>query len=117
MSVLCLSQEKISIITLCRLNCVVFVTESGCLLCGTDWVFKFWLGRFPSLAHVRFVVDKVVRRLFSCYFGFSLSISFHQCAVVTFIYTLLLPEAEPSKKMLFRYRGSLDKIELPVFCP
>jgi hypothetical protein len=42
-----------------------------------------------------FMVDKVaVGRLFLEYFGFSLSVSFHRCFILIFIYMLLLPEEQ-----------------------
>jgi len=46
-------------------------------------------------------------RLFSQYFRFTLSVSFHQCFTLIFIYTLLLPDEQtsevwkPSKKKFF----------------
>jgi len=41
--------------------------------------------------HVRFVVDKVSRgRDFSEYFGFLLSVSFHQCSIIIIIFRTIL---------------------------
>jgi hypothetical protein len=52
---------------------------------------------------MRFVGKVALDRFFSEYFGFTLSVSFHQCSILIFIYTFLLPEGqmdeawEPSK--------------------
>ena len=71
----------------------------------------------PSSHHVRFVVDIVA--LGRCFFPnisfFSLSLSFHQCSALFFVYMLLLPEGqmveavEPSiKQRCFGNRGAVD---------
>jgi hypothetical protein len=82
-----------------------FCNRDGvCLLHGTDCVFMY-ISRL-TLHRGRF---------FSEYFCFSLAISFHQCSIPIYIYTLLSPghmgEAwEPSKKQYsFGYRRTLDK--------
>jgi hypothetical protein len=58
-------------------------------------------------------------RLFSEYSGFPLSLSSHQCSILTFVYTLLLQEGqmgeawEPSKKQSsFGNRGALEEEHL-----
>jgi len=45
----------------------------------------------------RFVVDKIgtgTGFFFTIYFGFPISVSFHQCTMLILIYTLLLPEGK-----------------------
>jgi len=49
----------------------------------------------PRSVYVGFVVDRIVLELiFSEYFDFPLSESFHQCAILICIYLLLLPEGQ-----------------------
>ena len=48
----------------------------------------------PRPVHMRFVGKVALDRFFSEYFGFTLSVSFHQCSILIFIYTFLLPEGQ-----------------------
>jgi hypothetical protein len=80
-----------------------------CLLRGTNWVFniiqanfdlyKPWRdsdgSRFDSRSILWDVLGRVALGQGSCkYFGFPLSLSFHQRSIRVFIYTLLLPEKQ-----------------------
>jgi hypothetical protein len=68
----------------------------------------------PSSHHVRFVVDKVApgRCFFSKYFIFPLSLSFHQCSTLFFVYMLegqMFEALESSiKQRCFGNRGAVD---------
>jgi hypothetical protein len=72
---------------------------------------------------MRFVTDNVAQgQVFLGVHLFPMSVSFHQCSILNFIYTFLLPEGqmgeawEPSKKQYtFGNRGALNRKVLPVF--
>jgi len=67
--------------------------------------------------HVRFLVDEMaLGQVFLLVFCFPLTISFHQCFILIFIYVLLLPEGQnreasdhSSSQCSFGSRGPLDR--------
>jgi hypothetical protein len=78
--------------------------DRECLLCSTNWIFNSNSGQWHGDTF-----------FFQC-FGFPLSILFHQCSILIFNYTLLLPEGqtgepwEPLQKQCsFGNRTPLDR--------
>jgi hypothetical protein len=60
---------------------------------------------------VRFVVKKVALDwFFSKYFGFPVSLSFHQCCILIFIYTLLLPEGKMGEAWVTSKKSAVSEI-------
>jgi hypothetical protein len=49
--------EKTAIISLCSINWLVFITETECLLRGTDWIFKYNSTFCPHSVFICFVWD------------------------------------------------------------
>ena len=99
-----------------------FITETERLLRGTDWMYNYdafyslslischGLGDWSPVFHCvgpGFIPGQSIwdlwwtkghwDRLFSEYLGFPLSISLHQCSVLIFVYTLLLPNGQTGK--------------------
>ena len=114
---------------------LVIITQIYSLLRGTDWICKcnsssVWsseqlvvgLSRRRSGFHsssgpVRFVLYKLVmEQLFLPDLGFALSVSFHHCSILIFVYVFLLPEGQMTetwdpcgKQWSFGNRGTLDR--------
>jgi hypothetical protein len=108
--------ERTAIISLYSINWFVFITELVCLLRGTNWTFKHkFMGRAMARAVRRLTVtteDGVwfeaspcaicggqsdSKTLFSASICFPLSVLFHKCSTLIFIYALLLSKWQACK--------------------
>jgi len=101
--------EQTAIISLYNINCLVFITETQCLLRGTDCILTYNLGSW-SLASkregwVRYQISPcgicermTLWQVSSQCLRFPLSISVHQCCIIIWLYTTDLPNAWKSSK-------------------
>ena len=114
--VLCMDLRKNSDVTPYIINWLNLISETECVYCAVR-------GESLNINYINlrslcigFVVNEVALRLvFVRIFHFSLSVSFHQCSILIFVYTLLL-RAKPRNfhnAVLSRKSGehSIDKYE------
>ena len=65
----------------------------------------------PRSAHVGCVVDRsVLEQVFTVYFDYPLSVSFHQRAILICIYRLLLPEGQEVKPENYAKNSELPEL-------
>jgi hypothetical protein len=120
MSLACVLRQRLFIWTYhlpdCTMSWTMMVSkraqEHGVWFPEADWEMNRRRSSRPGPVQVRLLVDTFI----SWYFGFPLSVSFHQCSTLIFTYMLPLPEGqtaeawEPSKKQCwFWNRGALDR--------
>ena len=92
--------EKTAIISLYSINWLVCITETECVYCAvrTGSLNVIIQLKFSVTVHVWFMVDEVpVGQVFLPVLQFPLSVSFHQCFTLIFIYMLLFPEGQTSE--------------------
>jgi hypothetical protein len=103
--------EQTAIISLYSINWLVFVTETECVYCAVrseslskidvKFILQGLSLQRPGLGfgpiRVEFVVERHLDRFFSDFFRLPLSVSFHQCSILVFIYMLLLSERQTSE--------------------
>ena len=123
--------EQTAIISLYNINWLICVTETECLLRGTDCLcincetyvaclspLRAAFG--PRPVHDRLEVGKVaLRKVFLPALQFSLSVSFQHCSILIFIYMLLLPDGRSGEAwqqtMRFCSSGSMGRRVLTLF--
>ena len=130
-----LISEQTAIISLCSINWLVFITETECLLRGSNWTLNIIQINFrrrllTTEIRVRSQIipceicggqSGKVTGFYSECFGFTQSLSFHQCSILIFTYMLLLSEGragevwEPSRKQCcFGSLAAFDITVLPL---